>query len=62
MLFQLNTKPQTIYPTFDTCSEAVSHAMTQLPITDCNVMFSVLMAYHNSLLKELSNEQKETVQ
>lgn len=44
--------PQTIYPEKDTLDEAAEFILDQLPITDPNEMYALLMTYHNTLLKE----------
>ena len=45
--------PCNVYPTKDTLQEVVKLGESQLPITDKNVLFSLLMTYHNSLFKQL---------
>lgn len=49
--------PQTIYPEKDTLDEAAEFVLDQVPITDPNEMYALLMTYHNTLLKEARNDQ-----
>ena len=53
---QILAVPMTLFPTFGSLQEVVDFAESKLPITDKNDLFSLLMAYHNTLLK-VSNEQ-----
>jgi hypothetical protein len=43
--------PMTLFPTLGSLQEVVDFADSKLPITDKNEMFSLLMTYHNTLLK-----------
>ena len=52
---QLKPVPQTIYPEKDSLDEAAQHVLDQVPITDPNEAYALLMEYHNTLLKEISN-------
>jgi len=47
--------PQTIYPEMDSLDEAAEFILDQVPISNLNEMYVLLMTYHNSLLKEISN-------
>lgn len=42
-----------LFPTLGSLQEVVDFAESKLPITDKNEMFSLLMTYHNTLLKEI---------
>lgn len=44
-----------LYPTMDSCSEAIAHIEQQAPLNTPTEIFSALMLYHNSLLKQLSD-------
>jgi hypothetical protein len=52
---QLKPIPQTIYPEKDSLDEAAQFVMDQVPISDPNEAYALLMTYHNSLLKELKH-------
>lgn len=43
-----------LFPTLGSLQEVVDFADSKLPITDRNEMFSLLMTYHNTLLKQLT--------
>jgi hypothetical protein len=43
-----------LFPTLGSLQEVVDFADSKLPITDRNDMFSLLMTYHNTLLKQLA--------
>lgn len=48
---------------FDTASnldDVVEWAKGHLPITSENILISILMTYHNTLLKEISHEQQNS--
>lgn len=42
-----------IYPTDDNLNITLARFMSQLPIEDENELFSMLMIYHNTLIKTL---------
>jgi hypothetical protein len=42
-----------LFPTCESLSDAVRLAESQLPITDQNKLFSLLMTYHNTLLRQV---------
>lgn len=44
-----------LYPTMDSVTEAISFIEQQAPLNTPNEIFSALMLYHNSLLKQLSD-------
>jgi hypothetical protein len=43
-----------LFPTLGSLQEVVDFSESKLPITDKNEMFSLLMTYHNTLLKQVS--------
>lgn len=49
----LRPVPMTVFPTMGSLQEVIDLANAQLPISDPNVLFSLLATYHNTLLKEL---------
>lgn len=51
---QLRAVPMTLFPVSGSLQEVVDLAESKLPITDKNEMFSLLMTYHNTLLKVLN--------
>jgi hypothetical protein len=48
---QLRAAPMGLFPTFGSLQEVIDFADSKLPITDKNDLFSLLMTYHNTLLK-----------
>lgn len=48
-----------LYPTMDSTTDAVTFIESQVPVTDRNKMFSLLMMFNNTLLAEL-NRSKAT--
>ncbi|MCD1628490.1 hypothetical protein [Marinobacter shengliensis] len=51
---QLKPVPQTIYPEKDSLDEAAQFVLDQVPITDPNEAYALLMTYHNTLLKTVA--------
>jgi hypothetical protein len=49
-----------LYPTMDSMVEAVKFIESQIPVHTPNEVFTLLMIYHNTLLKVLA-EGNETV-
>lgn len=45
--------PMAVFPTLGTLQEVVDFAESKLPITNKNDITTLLMTYHNTLLKEL---------
>ena len=43
-----------LYPTMDSTTEAIAYIEQQAPLSTPNEIFSALMLYHNTLLKQLS--------
>ena len=46
----------TLYPTMDTMVGAIKYIESQVPVVASNDMFSLLMIYHNTLLKTLRED------
>ena len=46
-----------LYPTMDSTTDAVTYIESQVPVTDRNKMFSLLMMYNNTLLAELNRSK-----
>jgi hypothetical protein len=51
-------KPQhmSLFPTMGSLQEVVDYAKGQLPITNDNMLTTILMVYHNTILSELKKE------
>ena len=49
----LRAVPMGLFPTFDSLQAVVSYADSRLPLAHKNEIYSLLMIYHNSLLKTL---------
>lgn len=47
-----------LFPTMDSLESVVDMGISQLPITSANQLVSVLMVYHNTLLK-MQRDEKE---
>lgn len=45
-----------LYPTMDTMVDAITYIEAQVPVVERNDMFSLLMCYHNTLLKTLRED------
>ena len=46
-----------LYPTMDSTADAVTFIESQVPVTDRNKMFSLLMMFNNTLLAELNRSK-----
>ena len=59
MVFLLPIKPipMTLYPTMDSLDEVMALAQARVPQVSRNEIVSLLLIYHNTLLKEISKEQ-----
>lgn len=44
-----------LYPTMDSVTEAIAFIEQQAPLSTPNEIFSALMLFHNTLLKQLSD-------
>ncbi len=53
---QIKAEIQTLFPTAGTLNEVVDLGESRLPITNSNDLFSLLMTYHNTLLKQSSKQ------
>lgn len=51
----LRAVPMALYPTFDSLESVVTMATSQVPLTP-NEMFTILMVYHNTILKIMGKE------
>jgi hypothetical protein len=51
---QLRAVHMGVFPVMGSLQEVVDFAESKLPITDKNEVFSLLMIYHNTLLKQLN--------
>ena len=47
-----------LYPTMDSCPEAIAYIEQQAPLSTPNEIFSALMLYHNTLLKQLHDSDQ----
>ena len=56
-LAETTVRPEhmSLYPTMDTIPEAIAFIEQQAPLKTPNEIFSALMLYHNSLLKQLTD-------
>jgi hypothetical protein len=55
----LRAHPLNVFPTLGSLQEVIDLAESKMPITDKNEMRSLLMTYHNSLLKVLNDEKNQ---
>jgi len=55
---KLTPVKQTLFPTADSLQEAVDLLLSRVDPKDYNVIYAGLMVYHNTLLKELTNNEK----
>lgn len=55
----LRAVPMSLYPTMGSLTEAIDWGISQLPITNPNQLHSVLMTYHNTVLKYVQDSQKD---
>lgn len=46
-----------VFPTLGNLQEVKDYAESKLPITNKNDMAAILYTYHNTLLKEISDEE-----
>jgi hypothetical protein len=49
--------PMTLFPTLGSLQEVVDMANSQLPLANKNVLLSILMSYHNTLLLQQIKEK-----
>lgn len=50
------TAPMNVFPTLGSLQDVVELGESQLPITDKNELFALLMAYHNTLFKQVQRK------
>lgn len=53
----LRAAPMTLFPTMGSLQEVVDYADSKLPLITKNELYSLLMSYHNTLLKIVKDEQ-----
>lgn len=56
---ELTATHQSLYPEKSSLYEAMQSAQAALPITDVNSLTSVMMTYHNTLLRTVNEQAKE---
>ena len=52
----MSTKRNSIYPTMPSLDTVILKAYSELPITDKNQLYAIIMTYHNTLLNQLKEE------
>ena len=55
----LRTVPMTVFPTLDSLDDVVTLAQSKAPVISKNEVYSLLMTYHNTLLKQLEDEYQK---
>ena len=55
---ELQPIPQPVFPCKDSLQDAVDYIKGQLPITDSNTLYALLMLYHNTLLQAVETINK----
>lgn len=53
---QVRPEHMSLYPTMDSCAEAIAFIEQQAPLNTPNQVFSALMLYHNTLLAQLQRD------
>ena len=53
----ISITPMSLFPTLGSVQEVVELANSKLPVIQQNELYSLLMVYHNTLLKELENHK-----
>ena len=56
----MSIKPNTVYPTMPSLDTVILKAYSELPITDKNQLYAIIMTYHNTLLAELESNENST--
>lgn len=56
----LKPEPMGIFPTMDNLQDVVDYAQTKVPVESKNEITGILMTYHNTLLKVITNEDSKT--
>ena len=52
----MSIKPNSVYPTMPSLDTVILKAYSELPITDKNQLYAIIMVYHNTLLEQLKEE------
>lgn len=52
----MSIKPNPVYPTMPSLDTVILKAYSELPITDKNQLYAIIMVYHNTLLEQLKEE------
>ena len=52
---KMRPEHMSLYPTMDSCPEAIAYIEQQAPLSTPTEIFSALMLYHNTLLKQLND-------
>ena len=55
----MSIKRNSIYPTMPSLDTVILKAYSELPITDKNQLYAIIMNYHNTLLNQLKEESNE---
>lgn len=55
----MSIKRNSIYPTMPSLDTVILKAYSELPITDKNQLYAIIMTYHNTLLNQLKEESNE---
>ena len=53
----LRAVPMVLFPTMGGLQEVIDYSDSKLPIVNRNDLYSLLIIYHNTLLKTLSEQQ-----
>ncbi len=56
----MSIKRNSIYPTMPSLNTVILKAYSELPITDKNQLYAIIMTYHNTLLAELDSNEDST--
>lgn len=56
----MSIKRNSIYPTMPSLDTVILKAYSELPITDKNQLYAIIMTYHNTLLAELDSNEDST--
>lgn len=58
MSTKIKPQPNNVYPTADSIDAAWLEIKSNLPITDANKAYALVMQYHNALIKELKTHEQ----
>lgn len=56
----MSIKRNSVYPTMPSLDTVILKAYSELPITDKNQLYAIIMVYHNTLLAELESNEDST--